>query len=250
MNELSITAVQLHRQHFEDGLAYLEKVIDAKNSDFLVLPEKWSTEVMDQQAVIDLIKDSIVSKFNIAVPGSFSIKENGFLYNRAYIFHTGKLIGYQDKISLYGNEGRHYNSGSEIRIFRKDDLRIGIAICYDIDFPYYPKLLAKNKADIIANPSLIRSIFSDEWHLYVSARSLENRIPVLSVNSLSDPYKGKSIFSHPYEYQGGGKLRLEIFDDEAFTVTLNKKDFTELRDRRINEDPGVYSGYKVNIVDF
>ena len=46
---------------------------------------------------------------------------------------------------------------------------------------------------VIFNPSLIRKDFHREWHLYVKTRSLENRIPVISINSISDDFMGEAM---------------------------------------------------------
>ncbi len=246
--KFSVSAFQLSRVKWESATGYVETQLKAaEKSDILLFPEKWIDETVSVAQIESLIStiDSM-HKFSIIVPGSFSVMENGSLFNRSFLFSYGRIIGTQDKISLYGPEGRIYKSGNSIKIFPVKGIRIGIAICYDIDFPYYAKILARNGADIILNPSLIRSGFTEEWHTYVKGRALEDRVPVASVNSASPQFGGNSIICTPYAFQNGSKLRCETSATEPVRVDIDTGDYAGLRDRRVIEDPGSY--WKDNII--
>jgi len=184
------------------------------------------------------------------IPGSFSIETEGGLFNRSLFFHYGKMIGYQDKIVLYGNENLHYSGGNVINIFSGNNIKFGIAVCYDMDFPFYMKILARNKCDVVLNPSLIGAEFHHEWHMYVNLRSLENRIPVVSANSISEPYLGDSIISLPYRFKNGFKIREKTEKSLNVQALINTDGYADGRDKRFDEDPGSYNGIYSKFIEF
>ncbi|WP_297218163.1 carbon-nitrogen hydrolase family protein [Thermoplasma sp.] len=247
---ITITGFQLRRTEKARALDAMKESLRETNSDMIIFPEKWTTEEYKEDEILSVIESLDIGHIPLFIPGSFSISDDDILYNRSYLFHYGKLIGHQDKISLYADESRRYTAGSSIRVFSGDGLSIGISICYDIDFPYYSKVLMREGCNMIVNPSLIRSNFTEEWHLYVSARSLENRVPVISINSLSEPFGGHSIAVLPYKDGTGYRIRKAVASDMKFDVTLNIKDYEDGRIRRFQEDPGTYSFAKIEVIKF
>lgn len=256
VNELSsgegikFTGVQARRMSIESGIKFISSRLPdmiADGSDILVLPEKWIVDPVESESdgLNDLLKSLCeLSGANacLVIPGSFSVKRNGGLYNSSPIIDHGDILGWQDKISPFGNERTVYSTGSEVRIFDTSVGKISVPVCYDIDFPYFLKVSVRMGAELAINPSLIDSQFHDEWHLYISARSLENRIPVLSVNSLSSPFNGNSVAIQPYLHSYGFRIRkVEAGNSEAFSAGLDGKGIKDYMKKRMEEDPGNYS---------
>ncbi|KAA8923134.1 carbon-nitrogen hydrolase family protein [Thermoplasma sp.] len=238
---IKITGVQARRTEKIEALDTMRMLISDISSDVLLFPEKWVTGEYTEEEVLSLLDSIDIDNIPFFIPGSFSVREGSSLYNRSYLFHYGKMVGHQDKISLFADEPIRYKAGSSIRVFSGDDLKIGIPVCYDIDFPYYSKVLMREGCNLILNPSLIRSNFVEEWHLYISARSLENRVPVVSVNSSSDPFEGNSIAVVPYRDGTGFRIRKTISHETIFEITIDPSEYEEGRERRYEEDPGTYS---------
>ncbi|WP_393972029.1 carbon-nitrogen hydrolase family protein [Oxyplasma meridianum] len=211
-----------------------------------IMPEKWIKDVIDvnSQEFTNLVQmlENLSNAPNCAiVPGSISLKEDGNVYNASPLILSGHLLGWQKKISLFKIEKKTYSPGRELSIFQIARLKLGVAVCYDIDFPYYAKKLVSLGCDIIVNPSLIHSDFTDMWHLYIKARALENRIPIISVNSISYPFLGNSIAADPYSSGSGARLREHICGSDYRSVfTINPEDSQQIRRDRFNEDPGDY----------
>lgn len=132
--------------------------------------------------------------------------------------------------------------GRIINIFRTPDIAFAVPICYDIDFPFYAKISAMKGATLLINPSLIRNDFHKEWHTYIEARALENRISVLSVNSANENFGGDSLFIDTYtENNGVRTVKLEALKMTRFTVIYSDGKVEEKRELRKSEDPGYYS---------
>lgn len=247
---MRVLCVQTKRIQSESAVDYVEKLgqdIDALDFDLMVLPEKWlassiTTDDKVWKELISIFQDISLKHEAAVAPGSFSMIRGGNMYNSAPVITSGKLQGFQDKISLYKIENGRYSRGNEIKTFEFRDMRFSVPVCYDLDFPYFSKIAVKKGADFLVNPSLIVSEFADMWHIYVRGRSLENRLPVISVNSASEPFMGKSIVTRMRPEIGGILLETTVMDNGHFEIIETNSN--ELRGHvksRISEDPGEYN---------
>ncbi len=238
----NIRAIQSKRMDYYSSLDYIRN-LKSDNNEIIVLPEKFITEQINENRLYGIIDSLQIS--NTIILGSLSYMDD-YLYNRSFLIKNKNIIGFQDKINLYSAEKNKYKGGHTIKIFNVGNLRIGILICYDLDFPEEPRILFKNKCDVIINPSLINYKFHNEWHLYVKLRSLENRIPVVSVNSVSDNFRGNSIISVPYKYENGVKLKTYTDEYNDINASINKSEYEEQRNIRLNEEMPVN---KINFLE-
>ena len=229
---LKIRGIQSRRMPLDNAIEYLSSM-KPDPDEILVFPEKFITSKITGKDM-DRILDSI--KFNnTLILGSLSY-EDRFLFNRTFIIKNKTVTGWQDKINLYRAEATKYTPGNELKIFDMGDYRAGILVCYDLDFPDYARMLFRKHCDIIFNPSLIRKDFHREWHWYVKTRSLENRIPVVSINSISDDFMGDSIIAYPHKEEGG--VRLDIIEDknDDITCTMDTVAYATSREERLREE--------------
>ena len=229
---LKVRGMQSRRMTLNDAIEYLSSMKPDQN-EILVFPEKFITTRINSND-LERILDSI--KFNnTVILGSLSF-ENRFLFNRSFIIRDKKVTGWQDKINLYRSEATKYTPGNELKIFDMGNYKAGILVCYDLDFPDYARMLFREHCDIIFNPSLIRKDFHKEWHWYVKTRALENRIPVISINSISDDFMGDSIIAYPHKEEGG--VRLDIIEQKMDDVvcTLDTDAYATSREERLREE--------------
>lgn len=246
---MKILCVQAPRKEAEEAPGYIEGILRKyREQDFsmVVFPEKWvsSTFSENDRQLLEILgpfTEFSRSHHCSVVPGSYSIKRDGGLFNTAPFIHDGTIQGYQDKISLFRSENGKYAKGSEIRTFDAGNMVVSIAVCYDLDFPYFAKIAARKGASLLVNPSLISSEFRDMWHIYVKGRSLETRIPVVSINSLSEPFLGGSIVTRMRPGDGGIFLEQELLGErESTIVETNPEDMRGFIESRQSEDPGSY----------
>ncbi len=229
---LKIRGIQSRRMPLDDAIEYLSSM-KPDPDEIMVFPEKFITTKVtgkDMGRVLDSIKFN-----NTLILGSLSY-EDRFLFNRTFIIKNKTVTGWQDKINLYRAEATKYTPGNELKIFDMGDYRAGILVCYDLDFPDYARMLFRKHCDIIFNPSLIRKDFHREWHWYVKTRSLENRIPIVSINSVSDDFMGDSIIAYPHNDEGG--VRLDVIKDknDDITCTMDTGAYATSREERLREE--------------
>ena len=104
--------------------------------------------------------------------------EDGAVRNRAWLLAPDGSRGYQDKLQMTRFERERWGiqSGSEIRVFDTVLGRIGVAICYDAEFPLIVRRQAEAGAEIILVPSCTDTL-AGYWRVRIAsqARALENQ---------------------------------------------------------------------------
>src|SRR5690606_31970385 len=90
------------------------------------------------------------------ISGSMPELIKGKLYNAGYLCKRNGEIERYEKIHVTPDEARVWalNGGSQIKTFNTDCGKIGILICYDVEFPELPRLLANEGMDILFVPFL------------------------------------------------------------------------------------------------
>ncbi|MFX1311600.1 MAG: carbon-nitrogen hydrolase family protein [Promethearchaeota archaeon] len=103
-----------------------------------------------------------------------------------YFFNEkGEEIGRQDKLHLYSYEREQFESGKELKIFKLNNSNyFAILICFDMAFFETPRLAVENGAEILFSPTQIREDGMYNWDIYLKARALENRVPVVASNTV------------------------------------------------------------------
>lgn len=167
----------------------------AKNKvDAVCLPEQWLTDnmVADFDSEFSTFKE-ISRKYHISiVAGAFYQKINGRFAILAPVIHDGQIVGVQQKIHPFGYEKQTIIAGTEAKVF-DTGIKFGVIICYDMVFADVANIMAKKGAEVLFSPSRIIYRGIVPWHIYVQARSLENRIPILAANVHNAKFGGKSI---------------------------------------------------------
>jgi len=165
-------------EHFVDAIA-------AYKADFAVFPEYFNAPLMqefnsmkeaDAMRAMAQFTERIKEKFsefavsynvNI-IAGSMPLYENNSLKNVGYLCHrNGKIDSYEkihitpDEVKYWGLEG-----GSKLNTYDTDAGKIGILICYDVEFPELPRLLANEGMQILFVPFL-----TDTQNAYMRVRT-------------------------------------------------------------------------------
>ncbi|MCD0487958.1 bifunctional GNAT family N-acetyltransferase/carbon-nitrogen hydrolase family protein [Pedobacter sp. MC2016-14] len=176
---IRIGLVQWQMRLFPDMESFYEQVeffVDAVSgykSDFIMFPEFFNTPLlqpynhlpeMEAMRKLSELTAEIVEKiqayavsYNVnIISGSMPILENNKLYNATYLCHrSGKTEEYR-KIHITPNEQKYYGmvGGDKIRVFDTDCGKIGILICYDVEFPELSRIYADQGMQILFVPFL------------------------------------------------------------------------------------------------
>jgi (R)-amidase len=108
---------------------------------------------------------------------------DGGLANSAFVFApSGELAGVYRKTHLFGAERGAFVPGSELAPIEAGGRRLGVMVCFDVEFPEVARTLALRGAELLVTISANMEPFEDDHDAFVRARALENERPHLYVN--------------------------------------------------------------------
>ena len=104
------------------------------------------------------------------------------------IDHQGLPIGHYRKTHLFGDmDHQQFTAGdAPSQMFEYLGWRLGLLICYDVEFPETVRLLALQGADAVLVPTANMIGFDEVPQLLVPARACENRLFVAYANACGE----------------------------------------------------------------
>lgn len=111
---------------------------------------------------------------------SLPVETDGAIHNRAWLLSPNGAA-FQDKrqMTRFEKEQWGVTGGETLKVFDIGAAKIGIAICYDIEFPLIAHALSAAGADLVLAPSCTDTLAgAHRVHVGAAARALENQIYV------------------------------------------------------------------------
>lgn len=135
-----------------------------------------------------LVKLALSYNINI-VAGSMPLVEDNELYNVAYLCRRDGSFDVQYKLHPTPQERKTWvmQGGSKLKLFDTDFGKVGILICYDVEFPELSRLLADQEMEILLVP-----FWTDTKNGYLrvkrcaQARAIENECYVAIAGSIGN----------------------------------------------------------------
>ncbi len=154
-----------------------------------LLPEKLQQDLHGQIAAVQKFQDDFVATYAalarkhgvFIVAPSILAHDEGKVRNRAWLLSPSGKSDYQDKrqMTRFEKEAWGIDGGTPLKIFDIGETKIGIAICYDIEFPLIAQAMASAGADLILAPSCTDTLAgANRVHVGARARALESQIHV------------------------------------------------------------------------
>lgn len=196
-------------KNFEELIEQAEYFIDTISgyrSDFALFPEFFNAPLMaaynhldEPDAIRELanyterIRDkfselSVSYNINI-ITGSMPYVENGNLYNVGFLCKRDGTVEKFYKLHVTPDEAKVWgmNGGDLLKTFNTDCGKIGILICYDVEFPELSRLLADQGMNILFVPFLTdtQNGYSRVRHC-AQARAIENECYVAIAGSVGN----------------------------------------------------------------
>jgi predicted amidohydrolase len=123
---------------------------------------------------------AISRKTGVAILYGYPEREGDRIFNSALLIHParGAVANYR-KTHLYGvEEQRLFVPGDGLAVAELEGLKVGILICYDVEFPEAVRALALAGAELIAVPTALIQPFDIVARTLVPARAFENQVYV------------------------------------------------------------------------
>ncbi len=216
------------------ALSLTEKAL-MSGAQLVLLPEKWVKTV--EELPLKEFQRLAVKYTAYIIPGAV---EDGVSIIAPVIDPSGNIKGLAKKLHLFNEEKEKLMPGTYSTIFSISGIKIGIAICYDLDFPEVIRKMVLRGSEIILVPSKIPFNGIEIWREYLRVRSLENRVSIVNANAYNPPnYPGKSIAFTPYKRDDNivDLLTLaELGEEENFAIAdINPLSYFHIRLERIKE---------------
>lgn len=196
-------------KNIDEMMQHAEFFIDSVSgyrSDFALFPEFFNAPLMagnnhlsTAEAIRELAKhsDDMVQRFsklaisyNInIITGSMPEIVDNKLYNVGYLCRRDGTTERFEKLHITPDEAKVWGmvGGSQLKTFDTDCGRIGVLICYDVEFPELSRIIADEGMDILFVPFLTdtQNGFSRVRHC-AQARAIENECYVAIAGSVGN----------------------------------------------------------------
>ena len=123
---------------------------------------------------------AIARDAGVALLYGYPERDGRTVYNSALLIgRDGLPLANYRKTHLYGSEEKRlFAPGDSLMLAEFDGLKIGILICYDVEFPEAVRALALAGAELIAVPTALIRPFDIVARALVAARAFENQVYV------------------------------------------------------------------------
>lgn len=211
-------------ESFYEQVKFFVDVVSGYKADFIMFPEFFNTPLLQpynhlpemeamkelasktEEIVKKIHEYALVCNVNI-ISGSMPVIEDGKLYNVTYLCHrTGKIDSYK-KVHITPNEQKYYGmvGGDNVKVFDTDCGKVGIQICYDVEFPELSRIYAEQGMQILFVPFLTdtQNGYTRVRHC-AQARAIENECYVAiagcvgnlpKVNNMDIQYAQSAVFT-------------------------------------------------------
>jgi predicted amidohydrolase/GNAT superfamily N-acetyltransferase len=208
---------------FEQSEFFID-VVSGYGSDFALFPELFIAPLMadfNHLSEADAIREianysepirkrfqEFAISYNInIITGSMPYLEDGVLYNVGFLCKRDGTFEMYTKIHITPNEVQYWGmkGGSEIKTFDTDCGKIGIMICYDVEFPELSRLMSDQGMEILFVPFLTDTQNGyTRVKLCAQARAIENECYVAiagcvgnlpKVNNMDIQYAQTAVFT-------------------------------------------------------
>ena len=190
---------------FEQVEFFVDSVSDYK-SDFILFPEYFNAPLMARfndlgeaqsirkmaqytEEIRDRFRELAIS-YNInIITGSMPYLKDDSLYNVGFLCRRDGSVDMYEKIHVTPDEQKCWglSGGKTIRTFETDCAKIGVLICYDVEFPELSRIMASEGMQILFVPFL-----TDTQNAYsrvqvcAHARAIENECFVVIAGSVGN----------------------------------------------------------------
>lgn len=196
-------------KNFENVKQYLFKLPEVEKH-LVVLPELWTSSFSENLEQADFANREIISRLqliarekNLLIAGSYIIKENEGFYNQLVIISPDNQIASYNKNNLFPqlNEFKNFKQGKKLSILHIWNIKIGMAICYDLRFPEIFRSYAYHNVEICVLPAQWPQKRINHFNVLLHARAIENQMIMISSNICGSINKTKfggnsSIIDH------------------------------------------------------
>lgn len=218
------------------ALDYIKKASE-KGTDICVFPEMFNcpyenekfpiyAETVEEGTTIKEMAKAAKEHSLYLIAGTIPERSGNNLYNSSFIFdRTGTIIGHHRKVHLFDidipgkvrfKESDTLESGNEVTIIDTEFGKIGIAICYDIRFAEFMKLMTFKGAQIVFVPAAFNTTTgSAHWKLLNRSRAVDNQVFMVGASPARNTNASYLAYGHSMIVNPWGEIICEANEEET-----------------------------------
>jgi predicted amidohydrolase len=149
---------------------------------------------------------------------------SGGIANSAFcVDEQGTVAAVYRKVQLYGGEeSEAFVAGDELLVVDLCGLKMGLMICFDIEFPEVARALARAGAEMFVTISANMEPFGNDHAVFLLARALENGLPHAYVNQVGPGEKNLTFVGGSTVVSPDGEIYAQAgsSEEEILSVRL------------------------------
>lgn len=222
----------------------------AAGARLLITPEAFTSgydvpDIAEQAQPVDGAWErqivAIAAEAGIAILYGHPERDGDTIFNSATLVdRDGRILARHHKVHLYGDVDRVYRPGATLDALAEiDGVRVGVLICYDVEFPESVRALALAGADLVAVPTALMTPYEVVTRTLVPARAYENQVYLAYANRSGSEgsltYCGESCVVGPDgvdRSRAGSGDELLLAEIDPAELAASRADNTHLGDRR------------------
>ena len=222
-------AIRMIREAAKAGATYVQtpEISNIVNRDRPALLAAIRTEADDP-----MLKalSALAKELGITIHiGSLAIKNGDKVANRAFMIgQDGGLLARYDKLHLFDvdlpngetwRESNTFTGGVEAVAVDLPEARLGMAICYDVRFPYLFRALADAGCSILSAPAFFTKQTGEaHWSVLQRARAIENGAFMISAAQAGLHEDGRETYGHSIIVDPWGKVLAEAGNEPGIIM--------------------------------
>jgi len=244
-------------EQFANQVEYFVETAADYRSDFVLFPEFFSVQllsVLEPMSPLDGIRtlaedftdkfielmSGLAQKYGLyIIAGSHPVDDDGKLYNKCFIFDSSGRYISQPKLHITPSEQRYWGieGGHELAVIATPKAKIGVQICYDVEFPEATRYLADEGVELLFVPYC-----TDDRHgqlrvrYCAQARAIENQIFVATAGIIGnlpsvpamDIHYGQAAVFTPVDFEFARDGIQAIADSNVETLLVTDVDIADL----------------------
>jgi deaminated glutathione amidase len=245
---MKLAVIQLASgSNLQGNMLEAEKLISAAadaGAEMVLLPENFGMITADEREILDYgeafgsgpLQDFLAqqsAQHGIYLVGGtipLQSQHSNKIRNSLLVYDAqGQCISRYDKIHLFDvqlpNEDEQYHEsntfepGEEVVVIALGEIKLGLAICYDLRFPELFRALVDKGADVIVLPSAFTATTGKaHWHTLLKARAIENLCYVAASAQGGYHVNGRETFGHSLIVDPWGNILDEVESGSGFAI--------------------------------
>jgi predicted amidohydrolase len=174
---------------------------------------------------------AVAADHGVTVVAGVPERDGGALYNSLVTVDGDGVSATYRKQYLWGDEAATFSTGDGPTTVETRVGTVGLALCYDLNFPEIGLDYAREDCDVLAVSAAWRNDFDADWRLLLRARALDGPYYVVGSNHAGDQrgrdHAGLSLVADPE-----GTVLSEVADGAGHAVvTVDRERIARGRER-------------------